>query len=729
MKVLRTFAILSAFILAVAGCKVEKPADTDGHDLWFHNLEKVADAAPAEYTTEAIAQSEIDQYWKGKAAVEIKVLDQQDEALGRDGYRLVFSKGKVTVEANTAIGTLYGVYGLLRLQQTDALPKGAKTITEVPAFEYRALNHWDNLNGSVERGYAGQSLWNWAELPETVSPVYQEYARANASVGINATAINNVNANADILTTEYLKKVKVLADIFRPYGLKIFLSLNFAAPKHIGGLDTSDPLDPRVVQFWKDKTAEIYSLIPDFGGFLVKANSEGQSGPQDYGRTHADGANMVADALAPYGGVVFWRAFVYDAQAEDRAMQASDEFVPLDGQFRDNVLIQVKNGPIDFQPREPISPLFGQAPNTNLMLEVQITQEYLGHSKHMVYLHPLWKECLDTDTYEFGEGSTVAAITEGKYRNNKLSAISGVTNIGNDVNWCGHQMIQINWYAYGRMAWNPDLSSDQIADEWLRQTFSSDPKFIKPVKDMLDRSREVTVSYEMPLGLHHIMASNAHFGPGPWEDSYRKDWSPLFYHKAGPDGVGFDRTVATGSGATAQYNEPLASTYENIDTCPENLLLWFHHVPWDYKMKDGKTLWDELCYTYQHGIEDAADYIKIWEKVEPYVDNQRYQEVRTKLIRQAKDAMWWRDAVILYFQTFSNMPIPDDCYPAQHTLDELKQVGVFRRPQGMPGGMPGMAGGAPQGQRPQGAPQMPRMRMPEIYDMLPEYTLPAYPEL
>ena len=720
---------MSAFILAVAGCKVEKPADTDGHDLWFHNLEKVADAAPAEYTTEAIAQSEIDQYWKGKAAVEIKVLDQQDEALGRDGYRLVFSKGKVTVEANTAIGTLYGVYDLLRLQQTDALPKGAKTITEVPAFEYRALNHWDNLNGSVERGYAGQSLWNWAELPETVSPVYQEYARANASVGINATAINNVNANADILTTEYLQKVKVLADIFRPYGLKIFLSLNFAAPKHIGGLDTSDPLDPRVVQFWKDKTAEIYSLIPDFGGFLVKANSEGQSGPQDYGRTHADGANMVADALAPYGGVVFWRAFVYDAQAEDRAMQASDEFVPLDGQFRDNVLIQVKNGPIDFQPREPISPLFGQAPNTNLMLEVQITQEYLGHSKHMVYLHPLWKECLDTDTYEFGEGSTVAAITEGKYRNNKLSAISGVTNIGNDVNWCGHQMIQINWYAYGRMAWNPDLSSDQIADEWLRQTFSSDPKFIKPVKDMLDRSREVTVSYEMPLGLHHIMASNAHFGPGPWEDSYRKDWSPLFYHKAGPDGVGFDRTVATGSGATAQYNEPLASTYENIDTCPENLLLWFHHVPWDYKMKDGKTLWDELCYTYQHGIEDAADYIKIWEKVEPYVDNQRYQEVRTKLIRQAKDAMWWRDAVILYFQTFSNMPIPDDCYPAQHTLDELKQVGVFRRPQGMPGGMPGMAGGAPQGQRPQGAPQMPRMRMPEIYDMLPEYTLPAYPEL
>ena len=706
MKVLRTFAILSAFILAVAGCKVEKPADTDGHDLWFHNLEKVADAAPAEYTTEAIAQSEIDQYWKGKAAVEIKVLDQQDEALGRDGYRLVFSKGKVTVEANTAIGTLYGVYDLLRLQQTDALPKGAKTITEVPAFEYRALNHWDNLNGSVERGYAGQSLWNWAELPETVSPVYQEYARANASVGINATAINNVNANADILTTEYLKKVKVLADIFRPYGLKIFLSLNFAAPKHIGGLDTSDPLDPRVVQFWKDKTAEIYSLIPDFGGFLVKANSEGQSGPQDYGRTHADGANMVADALAPYGGVVFWRAFVYDAQAEDRAMQASDEFVPLDGQFRDNVLIQVKNGPIDFQPREPISPLFGQAPNTNLMLEVQITQEYLGHSKHMVYLHPLWKECLDTDTYEFGEGSTVAAITEGKYRNNKLSAISGVTNIGNDVNWCGHQMIQINWYAYGRMAWNPDLSSDQIADEWLRQTFSSDPKFIKPVKDMLDRSREVTVSYEMPLGLHHIMASNAHFGPGPWEDSYRKDWSPLFYHKAGPDGVGFDRTVATGSGATAQYNEPLASTYENIDTCPENLLLWFHHVPWDYKMKDGKTLWDELCYTYQHGIEDAADYIKIWEKVEPYVDNQRYQEVRTKLIRQAKDAMWWRDAVILYFQTFSNMPIPDDCYPAQHTLDELKQVGVFRRTPGMP-----------------------RMRMPEIYDVLPEYTLPAYPEL
>ncbi|MBO7487002.1 MAG: alpha-glucuronidase [Bacteroidales bacterium] len=729
MKVFKTFVLISALILAVSGCKVEKPADTDGHDLWFHNLEQVSNATPASYTTEAIAQNEIDRFWKGKEAVEIKVLGSQDAQLGRDGYRLVFSSGKVSVEANTAIGTLYGVYGLLRLQQTDALPKGSKTITEVPAYEYRAFNHWDNLNRSVERGYAGRSLWNWDELPDNVSPVYEEYARANASVGINATAINNVNANAQILTPEYLQKVKVLADIFRPYGLKVFLSLNFAAPKHIGGLDTSDPLDPRVAQFWKDKTAEIYALIPDFGGYLVKANSEGQSGPQDYGRTHADGANMLADALAPYGGVVFWRAFVYDAQAEDRAMQASDEFVPLDGQFRDNVLIQVKNGPIDFQPREPISPLFGQAPKTNLMAEFQITQEYLGHSKHMVYLHPLWKECLDTDTYEFGQGSTVAAITEGKYRENKLSAISGVTNIGDDVNWCGHQMAQINWYSYGRMAWNPDLSSEQIADEWLRQTFSSDPKFIKPVKDMLLRSREVNVSYEMPLGLHHIMAGNAHFGPGPWESAARKDWSPLFYHKAGPDGVGFDRTVATGSGATAQYHEPLASTYENLETCPENLLLWFHHLPWDYKMKDGKTLWDELCYTYQKGIEDAAEYIKIWEKAEPYVDNQRYQEVRTKLIRQAKDAMWWRDAVMLYFQTFSNMPIPDDCYPPQHDLEELKQVGVFRRPQqGMPGAVPP---GAPQGAPQPGQPQQPRprMQMPQIYDVLPEYTLPSYPEL
>lgn len=724
MKALKTFALLSAVTLALCSCKVEKPADTDGHDLWFHNLEQVSEAVPASYTTEAIAQNEIDRYWKGKAAVEIRVLDPQEEELGRDGYRLVFSSGKVDVEANTAIGTLYGVYGLLRLQQTDALPKGNRTITEVPAFQYRVLNHWDNLDRSVERGYAGKSLWNWEELPDTVSPVYEEYARANASIGINATAINNVNANALILTDEYLQKVKVLADIFRPYGLKVFLSLNFAAPKRIGGLETSDPLDPKVVQFWKDKTAEIYALIPDFGGYLVKANSEGQSGPQDYGRTHADGANMIADAVAPYGGVVFWRAFVYDAQAEDRAMQASDEFLPLDGQFRDNVLVQVKNGPIDFQPREPISPLFGQAPNTNQMLEVQITQEYLGHSKHMVYLHPLWKECLDTDTYEFGEGSTVAAITEGKFRDNKVSAIAGVTNLGDDVNWCGHQMAQANWYAYGRMAWNPDLSSEQIVDEWVRQTFTANPKFAKPVKDMLLRSREVNVSYEMPLGLHHVMASNAHYGPGPWESSSRKDWSPLFYHKAGEDGIGFDRTVATGSGCTAQYNEPLASTYENIETCPENLLLWFHHVPWDYKMKSGNTLWDELCYKYQSGIEDAAEFISIWEKVEPYVDNQRYQEVREKLIRQAKDAMWWRDAELLYFQQFSNMPFPQGCYPAQHTLEELMQVGVFRRPQGTP----------PQGQRPQGAQQgqqgqRPRFQMPSIYDVLPEYTLPTMPDL
>lgn len=732
----RSVGIL-ALVFALVSCQTPvKPAATDGHKLWFNNLELVSDVAATANTTEAIAQNEIDRYWKG-ANVTFSQLSQPDAELGNEGYRLVFSKDKVTIEANTAIGTLYGAYGLLRLQQTNALPKGNNSITEVPAYQYRVLNHWDNLNRSVERGYAGKSLWNWEDLPDKVSPVYQEYARANASIGINATAINNVNANADILTPEYLEKVKVLADIFRPYGLKIFLSLNFAAPKHIGGLDTSDPLDPAVAQWWKDKTKEIYSYIPDFGGYLVKANSEGQSGPQDYGRTHADGANMLADAVAPFGGVIFWRAFVYDAQAEDRAMQAVDEFVPLDGQFRDNVIIQIKNGPIDFMPREPISPLFGQVEKTNIMPEFQITQEYLGHSKHMVYLHPLWKECLDTDTYQNGEGSTVAAITEGRQHKNKISAVAGVTNIGDDANWCGHDIAQSNWYSFGRMAWNPDLSSDQLADEWLRQSFSTDPKFIKPVKDMMLRSREVTVSYEMPLGLHHIMSGNEHFGPGPWEGGARRDWTPTFYHKAAADGVGFDRTL-NGSGAVAQYHEPLASMYNNIETCPDNLLLWFHHVPWDYKMKSGNTLWDELCYKYQSGIEDAIGYIKIWESVEPYVDDARYQAVHTKLIRQAKDAMWWRDAVMLYFQTFSNMPIPDDCYPPQHTLEELQKVGqvdysAFRQqpgqaPQGAPQGAPqdGQQArqGGQQGGQARPAANMPRMRRPVIYDVLPEYELP-----
>jgi alpha-glucuronidase len=441
----------------------------------------------------------------------------------------------------------------------------------------------------------------------------------------------------------------------------------------LANLKTSDPLDKDVIKWWNDKVAEIYSIIPDFGGFLVKANSEGQSGPQDYGRTHADGANMIADALKPYGGIVMWRAFVYAPESPDRAKQAVEEFKPLDGQFRDNVIIQIKNGPVDFQPREPFSPLFGQLEHTNVMAEMQITQEYLGHSNHMVYLHPMWKECLDSDTYQKGKGSTVAAETLGKvHGNTQWSAIAGVTNIGDSVNWCGHQLAQANWYAFGRMAWNPDLSSEQIIDEWLKQTFTPDKKFVEPVAKMMLASREACVKYEMPMGLHHCFSGAGHYGPGPWDRSSRPDWEPAYYHKAAADGIGFDRTSKTGTDAVSQYHEPLRSLYDNVETCPQELILWFHHLPWDYKMKSGRTLWNELCYTFEEGIQEARGFIKTWESVEKYVDPYRYGQVHEKLIRQAKDAIWWRDALMLYFQQYSKMDIPSDCTQPQHTLDELR---------------------------------------------------------
>lgn len=675
MKTVR-FSILSIALLGLLSCGGNKtvPVNTDGHNLWFNSLgeEQVLSSTK---TTMAILQNELNNYWKGSQVVNVKLLGQRNEDLGNEGYVIDYAADSVVIYANTQIAALYGTYDLIRMQESGKLGKQPFSKTELPAYHYRLLNHWDNPNGDVERGYAGKSLWKWEDLPNTVSPVYEEYARANASIGINGTVLNNVNANPVMLTPEYLQKVKVLADIFRPYGLKVYLSLNFASPKHLGNLKTSDPLDKDVIKWWNEKVKEIYSLIPDFGGFLVKANSEGQSGPQDYGRTHADGANMIADAVAPYGGIVMWRAFVYDAKSPDRAMQASEEFVPLDGQFRDNVIVQIKNGPVDFQPREPFSPLFGQLNNTNVMAEVQVTQEYLGFSNHLVYLHPLWKECLDADTYQKGEGSTVAEITKGVLHNRPINAIAGVTNIGDDINWCGHHFAQSNWYAYGRMAWNPELSSEEIADEWIKQTFSSEKKFIEPMKEIMLMSRETNVKYEMPLGLHHIFSHQGHYGPGPWDGASRPDWMPAYYHKASKDGVGFDRTM-NGSGAVAQYHEPLRSMYNNVETCPENLLLWFHHLPWDYKMKSGRTLWDELCYTYQEGIDEAASFIDTWESLEKYVDSQRYAEVHKKLIRQAKDAIWWRDACMLYFQTFSGMEIPEDCTPPQFTLQELQRINL-----------------------------------------------------
>mgnify|MGYP003390677266 FL=1 len=672
MKTFR-LSVLSIAILGLLSCGGQTvPVNTDGHNLWFNSLGEDQPLS-ATKTTMAILQNEINNNWKGKQVVNVKLLGQRNEELGNEGFVIDYNADSVVIYANTQVAALYGTYDLIRMQESGQLGKKAFSKTELPAFHNRILNHWDNPNGTIERGYAGKSLWKWNELPDKVSPVYEEYARANASIGINGTVLNNVNADPKMLTAEYLQKVKVLADIFRPYGLKVYLSLNFASPKHLGNLKTSDPLDKDVIKWWNDKVKEIYSIIPDFGGFLVKANSEGQSGPQDYGRTHADGANMIADAVAPYGGIVMWRAFVYDAQSPDRAKQACEEFVPLDGQFRDNVIIQIKNGPVDFQPREPFSPLFGQLENTNVMAEFQITQEYLGFSNHLVYLHPMWKECLDSDTYQKGEGSTVAEITKGVTHSRPINAIAGVTNIGDSINWCGHHFAQSNWYAYGRMAWNPELSSEQIADEWIKQTFSSEKKFIEPVKEMMLMSRETNVKYEMPLGLHHIFSGQGHYGPGPWEGASRPDWSPLYYHKAAKDGIGFDRTM-NGSAAVEQYHEPLKSLYNNVETCPENLILWFHHLPWDYKMKSGRTLWDELCYTYQEGIDEAASFIKVWESVEKYVDSQRYENIHRKIVRQAKDAIWWRDACMLYFQTFSGMPIPEDCTAPQHTLEELRRV-------------------------------------------------------
>lgn len=648
-----------------------RPENNNGHNLWLGDITVIKDAGQRPlWQTE---RDRIDLKVLGVDEIGVDESGIENKALGDEGYSINCIGKHVAVTANTDAGRLYAMFHLKRLADSGMKLEDKSIITEKPAFKYRILNHWDNPNLTVERGYAGKSLWKWEELPGKIRPEYEEYARANASIGINGTVLNNVNADARMLSREYLEKVKVLADIFRPYNIKVYLSLNFAAPKHLANLKTSDPLDKDVIKWWNDKVAEIYSIIPDFGGFLVKANSEGQSGPQDYGRTHADGANMIADAVKPYGGIVMWRAFVYAATSPDRAKQAVEEFKPLDGQFRDNVIIQIKNGPVDFQPREPFSPLFGQLEHTNVMAEMQITQEYLGHSNHMVYLHPMWKECLDSDTYQKGKGSTVAAETLGKvHGNTQWSAIAGVTNIGDSVNWCGHQMAQANWYAFGRMAWNPDLSSEQIIDEWIKQTFTADKKFVEPVAKMMLASREACVKYEMPMGLHHCFSGAGHYGPGPWDRSSRPDWEPAYYHKAAADGIGFDRTSKTGTDAVSQYHEPLRSLYDNVETCPKELILWFHHLPWDYKMKSGRTLWNELCYTFEEGIQEARGFIKTWESVEKYVDPYRYGQVHEKLIRQAKDAIWWRDALMLYFQQYSKMDIPSDCTQPQHTLDELR---------------------------------------------------------
>ena len=595
---------------------------------------------------------------------------------GEEGYVIktlnVNNKEIILITANSEIGVLYGTYQFLRLIQTGADISKLEVVSS-PKIKVRILNHWDNLNGSIERGYAGQSLWKWEELPGKVDPRYAKYARANASIGINSTVLNNVNANPLMLTPEYLKKVAVLAGIFRPYGVKVYLSVKFSSPVNIGGMQTADPLVPEVREWWNKKAAEVYSFIPDLGGFLVKANSEGQPGPQNYNRTHADGANMLADAVKPFGGIVMWRAFVYDNNVpDDRAKQAQNEFKPLDGQFRDNVLIQVKNGAIDFQPREPFHPLFGAMPKTPLMMEFQITQEYLGQSTDLCYLAPLYKECLFSDTYARGKGSTVAKVIDGTLENHRLTGMAGVANTGSDPNWTGHLFGQANWYSFGRLAWDPNFSAETIADEWIRLTLSSDPLIIAKVKRLMLNSREISVNYMTPLGLHHIMGNSHHFGPGPWVNRGRADWTAVYYHRADSAGIGFERSPS-GSDATGQYFKPVADKFANLETCPEEFLLWFHHVPWNYKMKSGKTLWDELALHYSAGVDGARNMKVEWQTLKGKIDSEIFDHVAGKLEKQVKLAEWWKNSCLTYFQQFSKKEIPGKVEKPDQSLDFYRQ--------------------------------------------------------
>ncbi|PXV61034.1 alpha-glucuronidase [Dysgonomonas alginatilytica] len=595
--------------------------------------------------------------------------------LDPEGYiiRTVNIDGKqiTLVAAKTDIGVLYGVFHYLRLMQTNqSLDKLA--ITEEPKLQLRVLDHWDNLNGTIERGYAGYTLWDWARLPNYKSPRYTDYARANASIGINGAVLNNVNANAKSLRVEWLIKAAALADAFRPYGIRVYLTARFSAPKEIGGLPTADPLDPQVRQWWKDKAKEIYGYIPDFGGFLVKANSEGQPGPQDYGRTHADGANMMAEALEPYGGVVFWRAFVYQNERHiDRVMNGYEEFKPLDGAFNKNVFVQPKNGPIDFQPREPFHPLFGAMSKTALALEFQITQENLGHAGHLVYLGSLFEETLQSDTYENGKGSTVSKVLQNYKKTHGISGIAGVPNTGTDLNWTGHLFGQANWHAFGRLAWNPDMTSEEMSEEWIRMTFSNDKKIIDPIQKIMLMSREAAVNYMTPLGLNHIMNYDTHNGPEPWHDD--PVWSAFDYHKASESGVGVDRT-RTGTNAVGQYHEPLSSQLNDVKTCPPQFLLWFHRMAWDYKMPSGNTLWNELVAHYYLGVEEVRQMQTIWNSLEKDIDEERFVHVKSLLELQEKEAVWWRDGCLLFFQQYSQLPIPSKYEQPKHSLNYYKRI-------------------------------------------------------
>lgn len=648
-------------------------AQSDGSQLWlgkqYANSCQVISQLPDDATAK-IAKQELENNWRGKN-VELKIDKSLNLGEGYNIYARPAQQGdniqyEATITASNPIGLLYGAYELIRLQNTDAYNTGSgnqqnfsKAIdeTEKPQVGLRILNHWDNLDGSIERGYAGKSIFNWEEIKlgkngkgGSISKSLHDrlitYARANASLGINGSVLNNVNASPKMMTAEYINKVKIIANILRPYGIRVYLSINFASPMALGYTKTADPLDKKVQQWWKKKAKEIYATIPDFGGFLVKANSEGQPGPGDYHRTHADGANMLADAVKPYGGIIMWRSFVYGAnhKGEDRVKQAVSEFKGMDGKFRDNVILQSKNGPLDFQPREPYAPIFDNIKQTPQIAELQITQEYLGQSKHLTYLAPMWKEFF------------------GFVNPDRLVGISGVANIGDDANWCGHPFSQANWYAFGRLAWNPSLTAEEIAHEWLVQTYENqDEKFTKPVEMMMMTSREACVNYMMPLGLHHIFKFDHHYGPEPdgFIASYPLEWCPVYYHKADAQGVGFDRS-SKGTDAVGQYPEPYRSLYDNIETCPEEYLLWFHHVPWTYKMKSGSTLWQELCMKYNMGVAMVEVYRDFWHtSAKQYMKGheQEWQHTDSLLNVQLENAKEWRNTCLKYFQTFSKMKI------------------------------------------------------------------------
>ena len=691
-------------LLACVGALLAAPAEAeDGYDLWlrYAPVEEQQRAQYGRSATAVLTESETptlraarSELQRGVAAMLGTPLQQERQVrsgaivlgtpdssalvrslglplstLGAEGYVIrtaAIDGQKVTlIAANADAGVLYGVFDLLRRMQTGE-PTDALDVREAPRLRHRLLNHWDNLDRTVERGYSGFSIWDWHKLPDWVDPRYTDYARANASIGINGTVLTNVNANAQVLAPQYLRKVAALADTFRPWGIRIYLTARFSAPIEMGGLATADPLDPKVRAWWRAKADEIYRYVPDFGGLLVKANSEGQPGPQDYGRSHADGANMLADALAPHGGVVMWRAFVYTAkEGEDRAKQAYDEFRPLDGQFRDNVILQVKNGPIDFQPREPFHPLFGQMPRTPVMMEAQITKEYLGFATHLAYLGPMWEEVLDADTCSPRCGTPVAGT---------LTGMAGVANVGTDRNWSGSHFDQANWYAFGRLAWNPQLPASAIADEWARMTWTRTPAAAAAIADMMMGSREAVVNYMTPLGLHHLMATGHHYGPGPWVDNLeRADWNPTYYHRADAQGIGFDRT-SSGSNAVAQYAPAVASVFGHPDQVPEQYLLWFHRMAWDRRMRSGRTLWDELVTRYTIGVEQVQAMPRTWASLAPEIDPERHRQVSAFLRIQAQEARWWRDASIAYFQSLSKRPLPPGMEPPQHGLDHYQAL-------------------------------------------------------